>query len=34
VPYRLRVKKRWVWHVRLPTEQLNATDQPCEVHCV
>jgi DNA invertase Pin-like site-specific DNA recombinase len=34
VPYRLRVKKRWVWHVQLPAEQLNATDQPCEVHCV
>jgi hypothetical protein len=34
VPYRLRVKKRWVWHVRLPAEQLNATDPPYEVHCV
>jgi DNA invertase Pin-like site-specific DNA recombinase len=32
--YRLRVSKRWLWHVQLSSDSTSASDQPCEVHCV
>jgi DNA invertase Pin-like site-specific DNA recombinase len=34
VPYRLRIKNRWLWHVQLTAEPVGPTEEPCEVHCV
>jgi len=34
IPYRLRIKNRWLWHVQLPDEQVMPTEESCEVHCV
>jgi hypothetical protein len=34
LPFRLRIKNRWLWHVQLSAELAIASDEPCEVHCV